>query len=317
MDAIPKMPTGWRLIRDDEPMPSANAKAYRGTPPGEPQLLEEFGDYLVGLKKSSRTVEEYVRDVRQWMGWWEREPATFQQKDWDSYTNALVARGCTGKTIRRYQASLKRFFKYLRRVKRCQHDPGAEAEPIKVSNKIPEVLTKEEVDAMLGVCRSVRYRTMFELMYSCGLRNAEVRFLPLAHVGADHLRIKGKGDKERLVPLMPRTKAAIEEWMPLRGVQDSPLLFPTSNGAAMSDCTLGRAVSLIAKRAGITRGIHPHTFRHSIATHLVNAGMPMGLIKEFLGHESVATTEHYARLAQGALSATLHNFHPAWGGVQQ
>ena len=271
-------------------------------------LIQGYSTYLAALKKSPRTVGEYTKDVTRWAKWWKRPVEFFHQDEWDDWVAHLDADGLQGKTIRRNQSSLRRFFKYLRRRKICANDPAKDSESVGIVKKVPEFLLESEVGAIIDAADSASWRAIFELLYSCGLRNEECRTLKLSQVAQTYLQIHGKGNKERVVPLGAKARAALDAWLAERDSQ-TDAVFP-GRGGPLSHAALRLAFNRALRVAGITRNVTPHAMRHSIATHLAARGVPVERIQLFLGHESLETTMIYVHLARQLTGSIILQAHP-------
>ncbi len=267
-------------------------------------LIQGYSAYLTGLKKSPRTVKEYTKDVTRWAAWWKRGPEFFRELEWDDWTNHLGASGVAGRSIRRYQTSVKRFFKYLRRLKLITHDPAHDAETVQMEKKVPVAIELGQVLSMIQRASSVRSKAMVSVLFWGGLRNAELRNLRMADVSADSLLIRGKGSKERIVPLAVQARETLGAWLAVRK-SDGDLVFPTNSGGIVSENYVCKLVKRLAASVGVAKRVTPHTLRHSVATWLLNQGCPLAYIQEFLGHGSIDSTRGYTQVAKGALSSEL------------
>lgn len=268
-------------------------------------LIQGYSSYLEALQASPHTVRQYVYTVRGWAKWFKRPVEFFKQEEWDDWTAHLLREGVTGRSVRRYQSSVRKFFKYLRRRKVVTHDPSYDSEPVKMKRKVVGFLTEQEVNAFFKVPQPLEWRTICLLLYSNGLRNSEARALTKSDIIGATLRIRdGKGGKDRLLPLMLRTALDLGYWLSQH--PGGELLFPTVRTGQQ----VRRQVARIAKRAGIGRLVKPHMLRHSIATHLLNRGMDIRFIQELLGHEDISSTRVYTHVATAALDREMMKAHP-------
>lgn len=270
-------------------------------------LIQGYSSYLSALKKSPKTVLEYTKDVTRWAEWWKRPVEFFRQEEWDDWTLALSESGVSGRSINRYRSSLKRFFKYLRRRHIVTHDPSHDTEAVQTEKRLPAVLTRAEVEFMRAKLKSPRTKALFALLYDCGLRNAEARLLTVDRIGPDSVHVSGKRAKDRIVPIVQATRTTLEAWLSQRP-KDTELVFPTTSLQPIGEVQVYQLVRRIAK--GIPKHITPHTLRHSIATHLVEGGMQIEKLQEFLGHDSIETTRLYVRIAQVSVRADVLKSHP-------
>lgn len=276
------------------------------------KLIEGFSNFMRAHMKAAKTQTEYLRDVRDWAAWWKRDPAEFTPIDFDSWTFKMVEDGYAGRSVRRHQAGVRKFFKYLIRMGVAERDPGLGSEAVNVPKRLPEWLEESEVENMIGHCDSLRAKAMFRLLYSCGLRNGEMRGVLLQNVTAEYVRVIGKRDKERTVPMAPAAWKAVEAYLPTRPRLSSPLLFISCNGKPVDELQICKLVHNAAVRVGIKKHVTPHTLRHSIATHMLNRGMDLRFIMEFLGHENIATTQRYTHVAKTVLTSEVAKHHPGF-----
>jgi integrase/recombinase XerD len=274
-------------------------------------LLQGYSSYLeMVCGKSPNTAKGYTLNVRRWLEWWKRPPEFFREPEWDDWTASLSGSGLKASSIIAYQVCVRRFFRYLRRRKILSHDPANECEPLRKSKSLPTWLSVEEVDRVLAVSDSVKDTAILETLYSCGLRSEELRALKLGNLLAgDLIQLTGKGRKERVVPLPAKAKAAMGLWLEERPT-DTDWVFPSTHRRSMSTRTLNNLIHRLVKSAGITKRITPHTFRHSIATHLASKGVPIERIQLFLGHDSPETTMIYVHLAAALVQKAILDVHP-------
>lgn len=234
--------------------------------------------------------------------------------------------GLSPRTQSRIISGIKAFYRFLLMEERITKDPTATLETPKIGRKLPEVLTIEEIDRMLGAAdlskpEGRRNKAMLEVMYSCGLRVSELVGLRITDIFRDEgfVRIIGKGDKERLVPISSKALKEIDLYLPDRGslpviVRDSEdILFLNRRGRQLTRVMVFTIVRDLKEKAGIKKNISPHTFRHSFATHLVEGGADLRAVQEMLGHESIVTTEIYTHLDREYLRETILSYHPRSG----
>lgn len=203
-----------------------------------------------------------------------------------------------------------------------EEDPTFLLETPKIGLKLPEVLTLEEIDSILGVIDvstplGQRNRAMLEMLYSCGLRVSELVNLELSNLflSDEYISVIGKGNKQRLVPISQRAIKEIGYWMEFRGEfppkkGEEDILFLNRRGARLSRVMVFQLVKEYAEAAGIKKSISPHTFRHSFATHLLEGGANLRAIQEMLGHQSILTTEIYTHVDMKLLRDQVNRFHP-------
>jgi integrase/recombinase XerD len=228
----------------------------------------------------------------------------------------------------RVLSGIKSFFKFLLLEQVIPKDPTELLTAPKLTRPLPVVLSIAEIDLMMAAIDhstpdGQRNRAMLETMYSCGLRVSELISLSLSglFLDIDFVRVTGKGNKERLVPIgsvavqqIKLYKDHIRSQMP---VQEKfvDVLFLNKRGAALSRVMIFLIIKDLAAKAGIKKNIHPHTFRHSFATHLVEAGADLRAVQEMMGHKSITTTEIYTHLDKSYLRNTLEQFHPRYNDL--
>lgn len=215
--------------------------------------------------------------------------------------------------------SIKIFFRFLKRERLITKNITEYLESPKLWQLIPEVLTQEEVEALLLLpnpltplgCRNL---ALLELLYSSGLRVSELCALTLYDIDDTFIRVMGKGSKERLVPIGSKALQAIDNYLlHFRDTQSSleeKRVFLTKSGKPLDRFTVWKIIKHYAKCAKITKNISPHTLRHSFATHLLDNGADLRVIQEFLGHANIATTERYTHISQKKLQDSFYTYHP-------
>jgi len=231
--------------------------------------------------------------------------------------------GLSPRSQSRMISGIKAYFNFLMIEERIKSDPTVLIETPRIGRKLPEVLTVAEIDHLVSVIdlstpEGRRNKAIIEVMYSCGLRVSELTTLNISDIYRDEgfVRIIGKGDKERLVPINQKALREIDLYLPDRnqlpaiakGSED--ILFLNRSGQGLSRVMIFLIVKDLKEKAGIKKNISPHTFRHSFATHLVEGGADLRAVQEMLGHESIVTTEIYTHLDKRYLRETLLSFHP-------
>lgn len=233
--------------------------------------------------------------------------------------------GMTPSSQSRIISGLRNFYTYCQQEQISKKDPTALLETPKLIKHLPDVLSFEEIESIsksidLSTKEGTRNKAIIEILYSCGLRVSELVNLRLSCLYFDvgYIRIIGKGDKERLVPVgapaikyvnIYRQNIRVHEAV-IPGNED--ILFLNRRGRKLSRVMIFMMTKALAKQAGITKNISPHTFRHSFATHLVEGGADLRAVQEMLGHESITTTEIYTHLDREYLRDTLQQFHPSY-----
>lgn len=225
-------------------------------------------------------------------------------------------------TLRRKAACLRSFYKYLRRENAISHDPAAELHGPRRTQRLPGALTRGEVSKLLAQPKGIeplalRDRALLELMYACGLRASEVTGMEVADLDLDErvLRARGKGAKERIVPIGSRAIEALHTYSArgrpaLVGMQVQSSLFVNSRGGRLTRQGLYKIVQGHARGAGLTGRMTPHTLRHTFATHLLSGGCDLRSLQEMLGHSDLATTQIYTHLSAERLKHVYFEAHP-------
>lgn len=240
-----------------------------------------------------------------------------------SFVEWLNERGVSPRTQARTISGIKSFFKYLLIEGKITSDPTALLESPKIGRKLPDILTMEEIDELIDAinlekAEGQRNKAMLETLYSCGLRVSELVNLKLTNLFFDQgfIKVEGKADKERLVPVSNRAVDEINKYINgyrknLKIHKDSEnILFLNRRGKKLSRVMVFTIIKNLAQKVNLNKKISPHTFRHSFATHLINGGADLRAVQEMLGHESILTTEIYTHLDRDYLKDTIQQFHP-------
>jgi integrase/recombinase XerD len=229
-------------------------------------------------------------------------------------------------TLQRKVACLRSFYRHLRRENLLDHDPTADLRAPRKSQKLPHVLTRSEIARLLGAPRGtdpamLRDRALLEVMYACGLRASEATGLEVGDVDLRHgiLRARGKGSKERLVPVGREAVSAVRVYVErgrpaLVGLRDEPKLFVNQRGGELSRQGLYKIVQRHARAVGLDGKMSPHTLRHTFATHLLAGGCDLRAVQEMLGHADIATTQIYTHLSAERLKDVYFKAHPRAAG---
>ncbi len=265
---------------------------------------------------SPNTVESYMRDVEQFGRYiveaYDLPPYHVEQRHVDNYMVELCELEFSASSTARILSGIKSYFEYLIISGEIDNSPAQFVVAPKSSRHLPDVLTLEEIDLIINSIegdsrKSIRDRAIIELLYSCGLRVSELTSLRLTDLFFEegYIRVMGKGDKQRLVPISGVARQRIEEYLEHRGGVDTveDTLFLNNRGRALTRVM----IFTIIKRAavGINPTISPHTFRHSFATHLLEGGASIRQVQEMLGHSSITTTEIYTHVSGEHLRETL------------
>jgi integrase/recombinase XerD len=228
-------------------------------------------------------------------------------------------------TLQRKAACLRSFFRHLRRETIIEHDPTADLRAPRKSMKLPQVLTRGEVAQLLAAPKgtdpaALRDRALLELMYACGLRASEAIELDVGDIDLRHgvLRARGKGSKERLVPVGREAVAAVRTYLQrgrpdLVGLREERRLFVNRRGGGLTRQGLYKIVQRHARSVGLAERMSPHTLRHTFATHLLAGGCDLRAVQEMLGHADIATTQIYTHLSAERLKDVYFAAHPRAG----
>ena len=291
------------------------------------EQLKRYANYILlerGLSENTR--EAYLRDIRQFLEYIKNEEKTVETirlDDLHHYSYTLINLGISPRSLGRIHSSLRSFFRFLLLEKYIDTDPTELLESPKRIKRLPEVLTIEEIDAIqaaidLSQPEGHRDRAIIEMLYSCGLRVSELCNLKISdlYLNEEFIRVHGKGNKERLVPISSAAIKELEYWFddrrqltPKPGEEDF-VFISHRRRKHLSRITVFHNIKLYAAAAGITKTISPHTFRHSFATHLLEGGANLRAIQQMLGHEDIVTTEIYTHIDRSYLHQQLNEHFP-------
>lgn len=293
--------------------------------------INGFKAYLQ-LEKSlaDLSVSAYIADIEKLISFLQlhqldKTPTTITQKDLQQFIQWITELGMSSTSQARILSGIRSFFKYALTEQLITVDPTELLSTPKSKRKLPDVLALQEIENIIAQidltkAEGERNRAILEVMYSCGLRVSEVVNLRISCLYFDvgFIRIIGKGDKERLVPIGNDAMKYIDIYKNTirchqtiqKGFED--ILFLNRRGRKLSRVMIFLIIKDLAKKASIIKNISPHTFRHSFATHLVEGGADLRAVQEMLGHESITTTEIYTHLDREFLRETLQTFHPAF-----
>jgi integrase/recombinase XerD len=311
-----------------EPMATAGAS------PEQLHLTDLTLEFLAMLELerglSQNTLEAYRSDLQQYGAFLARrhtDPLDVAAADLSEFITEL-ATGRGGKaaagaaTLRRKIACLRSFYRHLRREQIIDHDPTAELRRPRSAGRLPNVLTRDEVNRLLAHPKgtspaALRDRALLETMYACGLRASEAIALQVADLDleAGILRTRGKGSKERLVPIGSKAIETLEAYLGrgrprLVGLRDESRVFVNLRGTGLSRQGLYKIVADHARSAGLQRRMSPHTLRHTFATHLLAGGCDLRSLQEMLGHADIGTTQIYTHLSTDRLREVYFDAHP-------
>jgi integrase/recombinase XerD len=290
-----------------------------------------FKSYLQ-LEKSlaGHSVDAYAHDVEKLTSYLlltgvKKSPAEVDISDLQGFVKWVSELGMSASSQARMISGIKAFYRYCMLEDVCKKDPTMLLQAPKSVRLLPDVLTFDEIEKIIGHIdlsspEGGRNKAILETAYSCGLRVSEIVNLKLSQLYTDvgFIRVVGKGNKERLVPIGSVAVKYIQIYrndirvhMPVK-VGEEDILFLNRRGHRLSRVMIFIIIKDLVKKAGITKNISPHTFRHSFATHLIEGGADLRAVQEMLGHESITTTEIYTHLDREFLRSTLHQFHPAF-----
>jgi integrase/recombinase XerD len=227
-----------------------------------------------------------------------------------SFLDSLKSKNAAGSSMARALVAIRVFCRFLQREGYLHEDICGMLGIPSVWQTIPDILSYEEIQKILSLSENPRDRAIFYLLYACGIRVSELCNLNLSQVGDHEIRVKGKGGKERIVPIAKAAITAIDTYLLTRKKGEEEPLFLGRNGRRIRRESVWALVKFYAKKAGITKKISPHTFRHSFATHLLERGADLRIIQELLGHASIATTDRYTHLSDQKLQDAFQRFHP-------
>lgn len=282
--------------------------------------LEEFLFYLSSEKGLAvNTIDAYKRDLE---GFWRiiqsQKISSFDQigkEEISYYLCALKKQGKASSSIYRAVVALKSFFRYLRKERKILSEETLYLDTPTVWQLIPDVLTQDEIGIILKLPdpkapQGLRDRALLEMLYACGLRVSELCQLDLKDVGEDRVCVRGKGGKERIVPIASSTLKCLDNYLLTRDTKiKEDALFISNKGERLNRISVWKLVKKYAKLAGLSKSISPHTFRHSFATHLLENGADLRIIQELLGHASISTTDRYTHISQKYLHDAFNTFH--------
>lgn len=233
-------------------------------------------------------------------------------RDLFAFMERLKNEGYHQNSIARIWTSLKLFLRYLQKEGILKVNVADLWESPKLKAVLPTVLSINEVNELLEVCGNFFDRAILEFLYATGIRVSELCNLNLFDVDETSLRVKGKGGKERIVPIALRTVQVLDQYLLERKkeIRENPPLFINSRGKRINRQYVWALVKLYARKAGINKQISPHTLRHSYATHLLENGADLRVIQELLGHSNISTTDRYTHISNKHLRNAFDKFHP-------
>ncbi len=288
-------------------------------------------EYLAVLKLernlAENTIESYRNDITNLFQFLENynidDPQQIKYRQIADFFKFLKEAGLSGTSASRYHSSLKGFFLYLFQSNYITENPVEKIPAPKLSKKLPSVLTVNEVDNILSQPDvtnkfGLRDKALLELFYACGLRVSELINLKISglYFGEEVIRVFGKGSKERLIPIGSSAVNWITEYLktsrPLleRKGKSENYLFLNTRGTKLSRMGVWKIVDRYVQEAGIDKEVHPHTFRHSFATHLLEGGADLRAVQEMLGHVDISTTQIYTHIDRDFIKQVHRDYHP-------
>lgn len=292
-------------------------------------FAEQLQEFLAHMEfergRSRNTIEAYRSDLAQLGEYFlEHDVSLLKATHTElvGYFEQMVRSGARTSTVQRKTAAVRTFYRYLRAEELLEHDPTADLRSPKPENKLPDVLSHQEVEAMLERCvtdtpAGLRDRAVLEVLYGCGLRASEVVDLEPADINVELgvLRATGKGEKTRIVPYGRAAHDALCNYIlngrpHLVSDKETPQLFVTSQGQKITRQHVYKLVTGSARHAGIERRVTPHTLRHTFATHLLAGGCDLRIVQEMLGHSDVSTTQIYTHLSNERVRNVYYESHP-------
>ena len=293
------------------------------------EYLKEYESFL-RLEKSlsENTVDAYIKDLVKFIEYLEnnsfsRSPKDITQNIIRDFIDYINEEGMSERSQARVLSGIKSFFKYLLIQDELDVDPSSLIETPKIGRKLPVTLSVEEIDELISAINldkgiGYRNRAILEVLYGCGLRVSELVSLKITNVFFDEnfIKVQGKGNKERLVPMGEKTKETIYDYIEYhRNIIEinkkyENILFLNRLGHKLTRVMIFTIIKDLAIKIKLNKPISPHTFRHSFATHLLEGGADIRVIQEMLGHESITTTEIYTHLDKEYLKDVILRFHP-------
>jgi len=309
----------------DEPRTVADASPIQ-------RLLEEWLGHLEnGRGTSPHTRKAYRIDCEEWLALLDGrgdDPYDPGRDAVQAWFATLHLRGHAPATVSRKISAVRGFYRYLRKVAAIRHNPWEGIRGPRLEQNLPDFLPVDEMFALQatrkgGTTLAIRDRAILELLYAGGFRVSELTGLRWKDLDLRdaQARVLGKGGKERIVPIGSHAISALEAWLQvrpslLRGGKDPGALFLNARGGALTPRSVARILESAAREAGLLRRVHPHAFRHSFATHMLDGGADLRDIQELLGHARLSTTQRYTHLTLRRLQEVYHLAHPRAGGTR-
>ncbi len=272
---------------------------------------------------SANTLESYGSDLERYGRWLSSSGQNgVGEETVRAYLDTLYADGLASRTIARHLTTLRNFYRFLVAEGTLKADPTELVIAPRTGVSLPKAFSQKDIDAVAQApepasARGLRDRAMIELLYASGLRVSELCAMKMSDLDTARgiIRVTGKGNKQRLVPVGRTALSAIQEYLgaarqELLKERATPYLFVTSRGTRMTRQGFWKALSLYSRRAGVWQGLSPHKVRHSFATHLLEGGADLRSVQTMLGHADISTTQIYTHVARSRLKKTLEDHHP-------
>ncbi len=286
------------------------------------EISRKFRIYIKTERSlSDNTVVSYMGDLEQFANFiishYDTAPRLVTREMIEHFLAGVYDEGKQATTQARVLSSIKRFFGYLQLSEIIESSPAEFIPAPKCDRILPDILSLEEIDAIINVIspesdKGIRDRAILEVLYSCGLRVSELTSLRISDLffGEGYIRVVGKGDKERLVPMSPEAKSKIEEYLEVRKSTNNneDTLFLNNRGKGLTRVMIFTIIKNATLLSGINKSVSPHTFRHSFATHLLRGGASIRQVQEMLGHENIVTTEIYTHLEVEDIRETIEKY---------
>jgi integrase/recombinase XerD len=291
--------------------------------------ISEYISYLkIEKSLSENSIEAYNRDISMLKNYFETKKMNIQPADVTishlrDFISSINEIGISARTQARVISGIKSFYRYLLLDERIDTDPTALLEAPRIGRKLPKVLSVKEIDDLINAIdlskpEGHRNKAIIETLYSCGLRVSELINLRLSDLFFDQgfIKVTGKGNKERLVPISSKAIREIDIYIKQYRSHCNPdkqsenILFLNRRGKKLTRVMIFTIIKILAEIIGLKKTISPHTFRHSFASHLIDGGADLRAVQEMLGHESIITTEIYTHLDTEYLRDTIIQYHP-------
>ncbi|NTS75448.1 site-specific tyrosine recombinase XerD [Catenovulum sp. SM1970] len=289
------------------------------------QPLDDFIEHLwIELGLSQNTMAAYKRDLNQFNHYLIHQKIALldvQELDVSAYLVHLYDKNIGARSVARKLSCLRKFYSYLLLEKQINHDPCANIDSPKQAKPLPKTLSEKDVEALLEAPNvdddiELRDKAMLELLYACGLRVTELVSLQLEQINLRQgvIRVTGKGNKERLVPMGEEAAEWLAQYIkyarPNLIAAGHNVVFASKRGQQMTRQTFWHRIKYYAVQAGIRSDLSPHTLRHAFATHLVNHGADLRVVQTLLGHSDLSTTQIYTHIAKERLQSIHAEHHP-------